>query len=147
MKKKYALTLIEIMVVLFIITIVTSVIGVNMKGTMKEGKAFKSEKGSKQVYEILSLEIAKDPDLIGTLLENPEAILKNSGIVSDAKKILQDGWGDPFIMKISEQDGELKVTSKKWISHMKEKGLNKEKMIEQYPWIDADEIQEDLFSH
>ena len=52
-----------------------------------------------------------------------------------------------FIMKISEQDGELKVTSKKWISHMKEKGLNKEKMIEQYPWIDADEIQEDLFSH
>jgi hypothetical protein len=147
MKKKYALTLIEIMVVLFIITIVTSVIGVNMKGTMKEGKAFKSEKGSKQVYDILSLEIAKDPDLIGTLLENPEAILKNSGIVSDAKKILQDGWGDPFIMKISEQDGELKVTSKKWISHMKEKGLNKEKMIEQYPWIDADEIQEDLFSH
>ena len=147
MKKKRALTLIEIMVVLFIITIVTSVIGVNMKGTMKEGKAFKSEKGSKQVYDILSLEMAKDPSLAQTILENPEAVLKNSGVASDSKKILQDGWGDGYVLKFSDTDGDLKVTSKKWIADLKEKGFSKDKIVEQYPWIDADEIQEDLYAY
>ncbi len=146
MKKKRALTLIEIMVVLFIITIVTSVIGVNMKGTMKEGKAFKSEKGSKQVYDILSLEVAKNPDLIESIIDHPDVILKNSGIINDPKKILTDGWGEPFKIKIDPVDGDIKVTSKRWIGHLKEKGLTKELMIEQYPWIDADEVQEDLFT-
>lgn len=135
------------MVVLFIITIVTSVIGVNMKGTMKEGKAFKSEKGSKQVYDILSLELAKDPEMINSLVENPEGILKNSGIISDSKKILQDGWGEPFMIKVSEEDGDLKVTSKKWLTYLKEKGLSKDKILEQFPWIDSNEIQEDLYSY
>lgn len=147
MKKKRALTLIEIMVVLFIITIVTSVIGVNMKGTMKEGKAFKSEKGSKQVYDILSLEMAKNAEITQSILEHPDVVLKNSGIISDSKKILQDGWGESFIIKFNEADGEMKVTSKKWISHLRDKGLTKEQICDQYPWIDADEIQEDLYTY
>jgi prepilin-type N-terminal cleavage/methylation domain-containing protein len=147
MKKKRALTLIEIMVVLFIITIVTSVIGVNMKGTMKEGKAFKSEKGSKQVFDVLSLEMAKNAEIIDSIIEHPEIILRNSGIVSDPKKILQDGWGEPFAIKFHEADGELKVTSKKWIAHLKGKGLSKEQICEQYPWVDADEVQEDLYTY
>jgi len=147
MKKKRALTLIEIMVVLFIITIVTSVIGVNMKGTMKEGKAFKSEKGSKQIYDILSLEIAKNPELIPLMMENPETILKNSGIVTDAKKSLVDGWGEPFALKFIEEDQDLKVTSKNWIKHLKDKGLKKEQILEQYPWVDSDAIEEELYTH
>jgi general secretion pathway protein G len=147
MKKKRALTLIEIMVVLFIITIVTSVIGVNMKGTMKEGKAFKSEKGSKQIYDILSLEIAKNPELIPLMMENPETILKNSGIVTDAKKSLVDGWGEPFALKFIEEDQDLKVTSKSWIKHLKDKGLKKEQILEQYPWVDSDAIEEELYTH
>jgi len=147
MKKKRALNLIEIMVVLFIITIVTSVIGVNMKGTMKEGKAFKSEKGSKQIYDILSLEIAKNPELIPLMMENPETILKNSGIVTDAKKSLVDGWGEPFALKSIEEDQDLKVTSKNWIKHLKDKGLKKEQILEQYPWVDSDAIEEELYTH
>lgn len=147
MKKKRALTLIEIMVVLFIITIVTSVIGVNMKGTMKEGKAFKSEKGSKQIYDILSLEIAKNPDILTQMVENPEMVLKNSGIVSDAKKSLVDGWGEPFVLKFIEEEQDLKVTSKNWLKHLKDKGLKKEQILEQYPWVDSDAIEEELYTH
>ena len=146
MKKKRALTLIEIMVVLFIITIVTSVIGVNMKGTMKEGKAFKSEKGSKQVYDILSLEMAKNPELINSIIDQPELILKNSGVVNDPKKTLVDGWGEPFKIKVDPVDGDIKVTSKKWINHLKEKGLTRDLILDQYPWIDSDEVQEDLYT-
>ena len=147
MKKRQALTLIEIMVVLFIITIITSVVAVNMKGTMKEGKVFKSEKGSKQVYDIISLEMAKDPEVVQILMEEPETILKNSGLVADPKKTLQDGWGEKFQVRYCEEDGEIKVTSKKWIQNLKEKGLNREKILEQYPWIDPNEVQEDLYAH
>ncbi len=147
MKRKRALTLIEIMVVLFIITIVTSVIGVNMKGTMKEGKAFKSERGSKQVYDLLSLEVAKNPTLLSHVVENPDVALKNSGIASDPKKILTDGWGEPFIIKVDELDHEIKVSSKKWIQHLKDKGFTHDQILEQYPWIDSHEIQEDLYTY
>ena len=147
MKRKRALTLIEIMVVLLIIGIVSTVIGVNVKGTLKESKAFKSEKGSKQIYEILTLEMAKDPTVTQNLIEHPELFLKNSGLVQDPKKFLVDGFGEPFILSIKEEDGDLAVTSKKWIDHMKAKGLSNEQILDQYTWIDPRELQEDVYTH
>ena len=43
MQKKRALTLLEIMIVIVLIGIIGSVIGVNMKGSLDAGKAFKSD--------------------------------------------------------------------------------------------------------
>ena len=62
-KKKQPMTLLEIMIVIFIIGIIGSVIGYNMKGSLEEGKAFKSKEGSRQVYEILTLEVAKGTEM------------------------------------------------------------------------------------
>ena len=42
-KKQYALTLIEIMIVIVLIGLIGSVIGANMKGSLDEGKAFKTK--------------------------------------------------------------------------------------------------------
>lgn len=147
MKKKRPLTLIEIMVVLFIITIITSVIGVNMKGTMKEGKAFKSEKGSKQVYDILTLEIAKNPAIITSLVQDPTKILNSTGLVADAKKILVDGWGEAFVITYDEVELEIKVTSKPWLNYLKQKGLKKDQILDQYPWVDPNAIEEELYTY
>jgi len=147
MKKKRPLTLIEIMVVLFIITIITSVIGVNMKGTMKEGKAFKSEKGSKQVYDILTLEIAKNPAIISSLIQDPSMILNSTGLVADAKKVLVDGWGEAFAITYDEVELEIKVTSKPWLNYLKQKGLKKDQILEQYPWVDPHAIEEELYTY
>ena len=58
-KKQRPMTLLEIMIVIFIIGIIGSVIGYNMKGSLEEGKAFKTQEGIKQLYEIFHLEMAK----------------------------------------------------------------------------------------
>ena len=56
MKKKYTMTLLEIMIVIFIIGIIGSVIGYNMRGSLDNGKAFKTKEGSRKLYEIIQLE-------------------------------------------------------------------------------------------
>ena len=42
-KSKKAMTLLEVMIVIFIIGIISSVIGYNMKGSLEKAKAFKTE--------------------------------------------------------------------------------------------------------
>ena len=129
MKKKFALTILEVMVVIFIIGIVGTVVGINMKGSLEQGKAFKSEKGSKQVYEILSLEAAKDDDVI-TMIENGKAkhVLANSGLPQDADKLMKDGWGNLYAIDVV--DGEIKVTSKAYIKYLREKKKSSDKSLQ-----------------
>ncbi|MDN3504467.1 MAG: prepilin-type N-terminal cleavage/methylation domain-containing protein [Rhabdochlamydiaceae bacterium] len=138
-RKKHALTLLEVMVVIFIIGIIGAVIGVNMKGSLNEGKAFKSEKGSKQVYEILSLELAKYPEKVADIIANPMEAIKNSGLPQNAKKLLEDGWGERYFININEDTGDIFVTSKKYIQYLMNKKHKKKKEIEKdYPWMNLD---------
>ena len=51
-------TLIEIIIVMFFITIITGIIAYNIKGALDEGKAFRTLEGMKQIENILSIEIA-----------------------------------------------------------------------------------------
>jgi len=51
------------MIVICIIGIIGSVIGYNMKGSMDEGRAFRSEHGSKQIHDLLTLKIAEGTDI------------------------------------------------------------------------------------
>ena len=57
-KKRY-ITLLEIMIVIFLIGIIGSVIGYNMKGSIDKGKVFRTQESIKQVHDILLLEIAE----------------------------------------------------------------------------------------
>ena len=58
-RKKRSLTLLEIMIVIFLIGLIGSVIGYNVKGSLDEGRAFRSEQGACQIRDILLLEVAK----------------------------------------------------------------------------------------
>ncbi len=98
MKKKYALTLLEIMIVIVLIGIIGSVIGYNMKGSLDAGRAFKTEYAIEQITDILMLEVAKGEESIEQVVEKASAHLKNSGLVKDVKKLLQDGWGAPLVI-------------------------------------------------
>jgi type II secretory pathway pseudopilin PulG len=94
-RKKRSLTLLEIMIVIFLIGLIGSVIGYNVKGSLDEGRAFRSEQGACQIRDILLLEVAKGYPL-DQVLQDKEKFLHSSGLVKDVKKLLKDGWGDSY---------------------------------------------------
>lgn len=149
--KKRALTLIEIMIVIFIIGLIGSVIGYNMKGSLDEGKSFKSEHGSKQVYDFLTLQIAQKKDAFEGILANPEEALANTGFVNRVDKLIKDGWNQKYIIeKIEPTEGkeaDFIVYSKNWYNFLKnKKKLTNQEMQEEYPWafhFNEEEIQAD----
>ena len=108
-KKKRPITLLEIMIVIFLIGIIGSVIGYNMKGSMDKGKAFKTEHAMKQIEDILLLQVS-DKAPIETILANPSHYLKTSGMVKDPNGMLKDGWGQPFEIRLT-RSGTFKVSS------------------------------------
>lgn len=110
-RKKRPMTLLEVMIVIFIIGIISSVIGYNMKGSLEKAKAFKTKEGIKKVKEIFDLELANGEATVNKVLKNPAAVLKNSGLVSNPKEMLKDGWGQSYTIKLSEKTGEIEVFS------------------------------------
>ena len=97
-RKKRALTLLEIMIVIVLIGIIGSVIGFNMKGSLDEGKAFKSRQAKEQITDILMLEVARGMS-IEDVIAKREQVLANSGLVKKPKEFLKDGWGVEFEVK------------------------------------------------
>ena len=118
-KKKRPMTLLEIMIVIFIIGIIGSVIGYNMRGSLEEAKAFKTEQGMKKVSEILTLQLATDTSA-EEIRESPGDVLKSSGLVSNVEKLLKDGWNKPY--KITVLGDEVKVSSDAYAKFRKKKG-------------------------
>lgn len=133
-KKRHPMTLLEIMIVIFIIGIIGSVIGYNMKGSLEEGKAFKSEQGSKQVYDILTLEIAKGGK-IDDIVANPEKYLQLSGFAKNPKKLLQDGWGKDYLIARNGED-DLFVVSDTYLKYKNKKSpIDFDDLKETLPWM------------
>lgn len=135
MKKKYAMTLLEIMIVIFIIGIIGSVIGYNMRGSLDNGKVFKTKEGSKKLYEIVHLESAQNGILKKNGNLSPEEIskiLKDSGLVKNVKDLMKDGWGNEY-QQFSVEDGDLRFCSERYEAYCEKKGIKQE-----YPWQDDD---------
>lgn len=109
-KKKY-ITLIEIMIVMFLIALIAGVVAYNYRGSLDEGRAFETKQNMQKVKNILELYYLKQPGGIPTELDAAKAqdALKKSGLVPDAAKLVQDGWGKAFTIKV--ENGEIMVTT------------------------------------
>ena len=120
MKQKRPFTLLEIMIVIFLIGLIGSVIGYNMKGSMDEGKAFKTQQAISQMENIFELQVAKgaDPEHVSL---NVEHHLSQSGIVKSPKKLMKDGWGKKFDFIYEEETGLIKIVSEKYDAFMAKK--------------------------
>jgi type II secretory pathway pseudopilin PulG len=124
-KNKRALTLLEIMVVIFLIGMIGGVVGVNMKKSMDKAKVFRTETAIQQLEDVLNFALAdnsiKDPvDLVNS--KDSSALLKvvkESGLVRDAKKILVDGWGNPFVIAYNEKKHQFSVKSTRLMGQSK----------------------------
>jgi general secretion pathway protein G len=120
-KRKKPITLLEIMIVIFLIGLIGSVIGYNMRGSLEEGKAFKTRHAQEQIKDILLLEIAKGED-IDTVIANPEVYLENSKLVKSVKDMLVDGWKAPFVISKNPHDAnDIRVVSQNLINYEKKK--------------------------
>ena len=95
MKKKYSITLLEIMIVIFLIGLIGSVVGVKVKGSMDRGRAFATSQAAKTIENVLLLEVANGVS-IDDVVKNPHQYLQRSGMVQDVDKMLKDAWNTPF---------------------------------------------------
>lgn len=131
-KKRHPMTLLEIMIVIVLIGIIASVIGYNMKGSLDEGKAFKTRQAKEQIHDVLLLEYANNNFAIPLeeMVKNPEKHLENSGMVKNPKELMLDGWGKRLEVKAVK--GDIKVTSKGLQEYEKKKNRTpKEESIQE----------------
>jgi general secretion pathway protein G len=111
MKKKRALTLLEIMIVIFLITLITGVIGYNMKGSLDKGKAFKTEQALSQLHDMLLLGLSEGRKM-DTILSDTKGVLEELGLARDPEGLLKDGWNEKFVIAANKNKTDFKITSK-----------------------------------
>ncbi|MEX1013123.1 MAG: type II secretion system protein [Waddliaceae bacterium] len=107
--QKRFITLIEIVIVMFLIALITGVVAYNYSGTLEKGKEFKTKAGIEKLEAILNLAIAEDPELIENISANWTNIVNGSVLVQNPSALETDGWGKRFV--VTEENGRIKVTS------------------------------------
>jgi type II secretory pathway pseudopilin PulG len=118
-KQKRFITLVEMMIVMFLIAMITGVIAYNYTGSLEEGKAFKTKAGIEKIKTILALDSASgDMEHVTSDWRN---IVKRSPLVQNADDLIKDGWGEEYEVT-KDDDGEgVKVTSKKYDAYRNKK--------------------------
>jgi type II secretory pathway pseudopilin PulG len=116
-RKRY-LTLIEIMIVIVLIGLIGSVVAYNMRGSLEEGKIFKTKQGGAQIYNILNLEVARGQELSDAISHWKE-VVSESSLAKNGKELCKDGWGEEY--QVTEQNGDIIVTSRRYTNHLRKK--------------------------
>lgn len=107
-------TLIEMMIVMFLIALITGVVAYNYRGSLDEGKAFKTKAGIEKLQTILNLALAENS---GSLSEDWKEVIKGSPLVQNADALIKDGWGYEYTVSIN--DGNATVTSSHYETYIK----------------------------
>ncbi len=118
--KRAYITLIEMMIVMFLIALITGVIAYNVKGSLDQGKVFKTKVGIEKVETILNLAIANEPDLANNINDSWKAIIKTSPLVQNPESLIKDGWGNDYDVRY--EDGRISVTSDAYNRYMNKNG-------------------------
>jgi hypothetical protein len=112
------------MIVIFLITLITGVIGYNMKGSLDKGKAFRTIQAQTQLHDMLLLALA-DGEPMSKILESPQAIIKKLGLAKDAEKLVKDGWGELFAISANGKS-DFRVRSQNLIDYELKQKRDKE---------------------
>lgn len=120
-RKKRSMTLIEIMIVMFLVTLIAGAIGYNVLGALEKGKAFKTHQNMSKIENVILLKTAEDPDIWEDLQSNPDLwkdIVKKSPLVKNPTDVLRDGWGVPFRIEVNEAEQKIEIQSKKFKEYL-----------------------------
>lgn len=101
--RKRALTLLEIMIVIFLITLITGTIGYSMRGTLDKGRAFRTEQAKQQLQDLLLISLAEHPGKAEEIARDPGSYLKELDLAKDPEALLVDGWKHKF--QVTAQKG------------------------------------------
>lgn len=108
--KKRFVTLIEMMIVMFLIALITGVVAYNYQGSLEKGKVFKSEQGIAKVENILSMALAEDPT-IDLSNGNWQTVIAHSNYAKDVNSLVKDGWGQDYVVEVDSTTHVINVTS------------------------------------
>jgi general secretion pathway protein G len=114
LRRRY-ITLIEIMIVMFLIALIAGATAYNFRGSLDEGKAFKTKAAIEQIENALNLQVAENPELQDSIT-SPNVwhdVIKRSRLIKNPNALYKDGWGGDFTITI-ESDGEIKASSRKY---------------------------------
>lgn len=109
--KKRALTLLEIMIVIMLITLISGTIGYSMKGSLEKGRAFRTQQGQEQLKDLLLICLSEGVN-IEELAQNPVQHLKNLGLAKDPENLVKDGWKQPFEISAKPAKNDFTIRSK-----------------------------------
>jgi len=112
-RKRYPVTLIEIMIVIVLISLIGGALAFNMRGSLDQGRAFKTEQNISRVYDTLMMEYAKGDADLKTIVNNKEKILERSSLFKEGEKLLKDGWGQDLSFQVEVRADDINITSKK----------------------------------
>lgn len=115
--KKRALTLIEIMIVMFLIMMILGVVAYNLRGAFDEGKAFKTRANIDRLQSMLEFAVAKDPQLLEEIETHWVDIIKSDPLTKDADQLVRDGWGYEYDVEV--ENGNIVVSSKQYDEYRK----------------------------
>ncbi len=106
-------TLIEMMIVMFLIALITGVVAYNYRGTLEEGKAFKTKAGIDKLQTILSLTLADNPnaDLSG---DGWKGYIQHSPLVQNPQALMKDGWGEDYTVEFNPDNNVIQVRSERY---------------------------------
>lgn len=105
-RKKRAVTLIEIMIVILLIGLIGGALAFNMRGSMDKGRMFKTEQNCCRVYDALMMAYASGEFELNDYQNQAkiEDILSKSPLIKDSKKVMLDAWGDTLKFRLENSD-------------------------------------------
>jgi general secretion pathway protein G len=118
-KSRRSLTLIEVMIVLFLIGMVISVLTYSMKGSMDEGKCFKARQRALQIEQLLMMVAAQTNESLEAVASDPAAYLERTGMVKKGTEFMTDPWGKPML--VSVEDNQIIVKSSEYETLMRKR--------------------------
>lgn len=119
--KRRFITLIEMMIVMFLIAMITGVVAYNYRGSLETGKAFKTKTGADRLENALSLILAEDPEADLSTWQN---LIKHSPLVNNPADLIKDGWGETYQVSWNEEKNRIEVHSRRYEEYQKKnKGL------------------------
>jgi type II secretory pathway pseudopilin PulG len=118
--RKKSLTLIEIMIVMFLIMMILGVVAYNYRGALDEGKAFKTKADIENIQNILDFALADNPGLMDDIQTHWVDIIRSSPLVKNPSAMVKDGWGEEY--QVSVEEGKIVVSSRKYDEYKRSHG-------------------------
>lgn len=116
-RRRRNVTLIEMMIVMFLIALISGVVAYNYRASLDEGRAFKTREGIERVRTILLLETATNDDAWSDIETNWKAYVASSPLAANPKELVKDGWGKEYEVRVTEGpdgDQDIQVRSERY---------------------------------